>query len=351
MKEQANNTSDISFDRQDIAIFRIEDRKTKLATLQNYFFPRMEALLEYALHEVNVVYGVNALDRMTYVYKPSHRQDAEANLDVDELYVGICGKRRTDRPLRSLREDGKPFSFHSTYLTINLSEQGYLFVHLLPFRQLVDRKFLNGIATLVRAVEPQLVPHLVQHHIRWNRAAEFLGLADGFQKGSDLSRRAMELASPGYDVPLSLEGALGLLVDAFVALYPLAEAFTAYAEGEQTMLEERLTQYRAYQEQLDEASELDEEVDTIEEGDTAALKLPIMDSYTHVRPGRWYFVLARDNWTCKSCGRSTRVDRVRLHVDHIVPRSKGGSDDPENLQTLCEKCNLGKGNRDDTDLR
>lgn len=51
-------------------------------------------------------------------------------------------------------------------------------------------------------------------------------------------------------------------------------------------------------------------------------------------------VLKRDGFTCQYCGR--RPPEVVLHVDHIEPRSKGGSDDPENLITSCGHCNLGK---------
>ena len=58
-------------------------------------------------------------------------------------------------------------------------------------------------------------------------------------------------------------------------------------------------------------------------------------------------VLDRDNSTCQLCG-ATIKDGVKLHVDHIVPISKGGTNDMDNLQTLCDKCNLGKG--DFTDL-
>jgi len=35
---------------------------------------------------------------------------------------------------------------------------------------------------------------------------------------------------------------------------------------------------------------------------------------------------------------------LSLHVDHIEPWSRGGKTIEENLQTLCEKCNLGKSN-------
>ena len=35
-----------------------------------------------------------------------------------------------------------------------------------------------------------------------------------------------------------------------------------------------------------------------------------------------------------------------MEVDHVVPRSRGGSDHPENLQLLCPNCNRIKGDRD-----
>lgn len=57
-----------------------------------------------------------------------------------------------------------------------------------------------------------------------------------------------------------------------------------------------------------------------------------------------YDVLRRDNFHCVRCGRG-REDGVKLHVDHIVPVSRGGKTVMSNLQTLCEDCNCGKGNR------
>ncbi|MBQ8902158.1 MAG: HNH endonuclease [Bacilli bacterium] len=57
-----------------------------------------------------------------------------------------------------------------------------------------------------------------------------------------------------------------------------------------------------------------------------------------------YEVLKRDNFRCKLCGMSAE-DGVKLHVDHIIPVSKGGKSTMNNLQTLCERCNLGKSNK------
>lgn len=56
-------------------------------------------------------------------------------------------------------------------------------------------------------------------------------------------------------------------------------------------------------------------------------------------------VLARDGFTCQSCGASPIKERgVELNVDHIIPWSKGGETIESNLQTKCQRCNLGKGN-------
>jgi len=57
-----------------------------------------------------------------------------------------------------------------------------------------------------------------------------------------------------------------------------------------------------------------------------------------------YEILRRDNYKCQICG-STVKDGVKLHIDHIVPVSKGGHTTPDNLRVLCDRCNLGKSDK------
>lgn len=58
-----------------------------------------------------------------------------------------------------------------------------------------------------------------------------------------------------------------------------------------------------------------------------------------------FIVMKRDNFKCCACGASPAKDpTIELHVDHIIPWSKGGETVIDNLQTLCSKCNLGKSN-------
>jgi diadenosine tetraphosphate (Ap4A) HIT family hydrolase len=62
-----------------------------------------------------------------------------------------------------------------------------------------------------------------------------------------------------------------------------------------------------------------------------------------------YEVLKRARFRCELCGVS--ADVRALEVDHIVPRTKGGADDSDNLQALCYSCNSMKRDRDSTDFR
>ena len=51
-------------------------------------------------------------------------------------------------------------------------------------------------------------------------------------------------------------------------------------------------------------------------------------------------IFTRDNFTCQYCG--AKAPEVKLHLDHIHPKSKGGKDEEDNYITACQECNLGK---------
>lgn len=58
------------------------------------------------------------------------------------------------------------------------------------------------------------------------------------------------------------------------------------------------------------------------------------------------FIKQRDNHTCKHCSASIAVEpNLLLEVDHIVPVSRGGLSQVDNLQTLCWRCNRTKSNK------
>ena len=72
-------------------------------------------------------------------------------------------------------------------------------------------------------------------------------------------------------------------------------------------------------------------------------------SRTGIKPKIRFQVLERDGHRCQSCGRDNK--QTELHVDHIIPvkhciemgMPKNIINSKQNLQTLCDECNLGKG--------
>jgi len=54
-------------------------------------------------------------------------------------------------------------------------------------------------------------------------------------------------------------------------------------------------------------------------------------------------VFKRDKYVCQYCG-ACGPD-VELEVDHVIPVSRGGTDDIDNLKTSCFRCNRGKGDK------
>ena len=65
-------------------------------------------------------------------------------------------------------------------------------------------------------------------------------------------------------------------------------------------------------------------------------------------------IFLRDKKVCRKCKSKVRMfgenftftgDDYKAHIDHIFPRSRGGQNDPSNLQLLCYSCNLSKGAR------
>jgi hypothetical protein len=343
--------SKIVFETRDVEIFNIPDLKTRIATVQNYFFPRLEILLRRTCDLIQKIYGVNPYERMTFVYHPSNRKTARLNSEFNEVFIGLSGKRKTDRELTIKRRDGKAFFHHPTYLTYNIDMRGALRVELLPFRQYVDSNFIQSVRKLINENLEALMPILMLTHMSYSGAEAFINLKDTFTE-EEQEESGILLFSPLKYFPISDERGLSELVLTFISLYPLLDSFVSIGEGESPKLPEMLERFKDWW--LNDAPQDDEDVEMHADVDSENVEVPAipeLDSYSFVRAGIWWSVLARDNWTCCSCGRSSKEEGITLEVDHIIPRSKGGTDDLDNLQTLCKKCNIGKSNKDNTDLR
>ncbi|MDK2970318.1 MAG: hypothetical protein PWP23_73 [Candidatus Sumerlaeota bacterium] len=73
----------------------------------------------------------------------------------------------------------------------------------------------------------------------------------------------------------------------------------------------------------------------------------LLTSYHRVPPRAVKFnrrnIYIRDGYKCQYCGR--KPPREELTIDHVVPRSRGGRSEWENVVLACQSCNAKKGNR------
>lgn len=60
---------------------------------------------------------------------------------------------------------------------------------------------------------------------------------------------------------------------------------------------------------------------------------------THYLKTRFELLL-KFNFTCQYCGR--KAPEVVFHIDHFLPKSKGGTNELDNLVLACDECNIGK---------
>ncbi|WP_330926302.1 HNH endonuclease [Candidatus Sororendozoicomonas aggregata] len=56
-------------------------------------------------------------------------------------------------------------------------------------------------------------------------------------------------------------------------------------------------------------------------------------------------ILQRDRYLCQSCRAEGRLQAANV-VDHIINKASGGTDDPGNLQALCQSCHAAKTGRE-----
>lgn len=358
---------DLAFDLKDMEVFKIPDPKTRLNILQKYFFPRLEILMDSSLSLVQEVYEINPYENTSFAYRPRHRQSAKANIDRwGDVYLGISGKRKPGINTTIKSKRGKPYSYYYGNLAFHINSDGSMCTELFgcEFNARQNIKFLEDVKHIFDENHQGLQSLMMLNHVSFSSSFQFIS----FQKW--INQKAEEIVSEDenlnigfysdlYYFPLEFDRGLKRLKLVFVAIYPVFEVIRCLQQGQafdevNKIMVDMLSRYESwvhsggYHNAFYENTCLDDASPEVE--DHAGNDSEI-DNYAFTRAGLWWDVLARDQWTCCSCGRSTRVHGITLHVDHILPRSQGGMDQISNLQTLCAKCNLGKSNRDTTDLR
>lgn len=341
--------SGLEFEAGDEGVFAITDPKSRARSLRQYFFPKLNVLLNSARSLITDIYGVTALASFTEAQRPKPKDGAEETTSFETVHLGLTGVR-VDSGLRLSNASGNPVQYGVSHLWFEVLRRGTIAVTFYPIVYGKDPKFDKRVSTALQQYEGALCSMCGATYVS-NSA--YLSLAPFSESISAEHLRGIAFFSQGVDFPVSEDNGLRRLVATFAALFPFQKLITDLSMGTPTTTASDLDAFADWWDRNGPPIFVPER-EGIERRCPSGVSEARHwedDVRTMITGARRFHVFDRDDYRCRACGRTPDRDGVILHVDHILPRSKGGTDDEGNLQTLCSECNLGKGNRSSRDLR
>jgi len=363
MKNNNMDLKDISFDESDKNLFQIDDLRLKADALKYSILPKLHVLTNQAILKIKEIYDTEVLEDSHIPQSPNFRTKRvnELTYDYQGAYVGITGKRTTKGTKEKWhgfkKKNGKPLHVVHFMYYFMLTERG-LSIYLPHYEiKLSDDsyfKILNfhlQFEALIHTLcyQTGIIPQLF-----YGEGCEPVSMFAENYQWMIKKKINIDFCSRDIAFPITPDD-LSNLVNKFAHFYPVYDSYIQIAKGEDVRFTELIQKLNQWYRKEAEAQSEDaqsqnqqnklamNEEDIIKAKESAEQRIKVMPAM------RWQ-VFQRDKWKCVSCGRSAAND-VILHVDHIVPRSKGGKHDLDNYQTLCHICNIGKSNKDETDLR
>lgn len=347
--------TDITFDEQDANLFLVKDARLRADALKHSILPRLQAVMNEAIMSIRNVLGIEALADSIVSVAPNFRTKRTNEFEhlYDTVLVALGGQRKDKWPGFS-RSDGKP-------------------VQILPFRLafVLDRFGVSIVLEnrWMRRLTRECFERLLKFHLDNEEKINMLCFASGMQPAPLITDSLPFLSTLtdqyrvrfengrfdnhffGHTYHFSiLEPQLQRLISAYTIFFPVYDSYIRIAKGLPPRLDEFIAKLNTWLQ-----AEIECEDNGIDEKgaiDPHAIHSATISAEQKIRvmPAIRWQVFQRDGWKCVACGRTSH-DNAILHVDHILPRSLGGHDGIDNYQTLCNLCNLGKGNRDATNLR
>ena len=343
--------SELSFNQDDGNLFLVDDLRLRADALKHSVLPRLQRLTHEAIDGVRNILGVEILEDSIVSQSPNFRMKRENDLKIDygAAIVGIGGKRKPQWP-GFKRRNGESVHIPPFLFEFQLDENGV--------RACLRNGWLTGL-------DDSAYRAILQFHIDNEAQINSLCFESGIRPLRDFAKDIRYLSPLARQYEYRIEHRLfensfhghtfhfpigtpqiNELIDSFVTFFPVYDSYIQIAKDLAPRLEELTNKlsdcFERNNEEIVKVGQLSPD-QLVNANQLAAKKIRVMPAI------RWT-VFQRDDWKCVACGRSA-LENTILHVDHVVPRSIGGSDKLENFQTLCQACNLGKSNRDSTSLR
>jgi 5-methylcytosine-specific restriction endonuclease McrA len=349
----------VAFDEEDAKLLTVNtDLMLKAKGIQYSILPKLNVLLEAALTRIREIYGIEVFNHYSTITKaPNFRTNRgnDLKLDYDYALVGIGPVRKAIWKGYE-RNDGKPVTILPYRMAIGFYSDGlYVFFSGGGFRSvqgLTDKskkKYISFIKENIQYIQSILMfANMIPYSFYEPNDNDDLIIK--FDKYMDkiFDDQSQEIYF-GRDVGFPLNTyKFQSIVNSFVIFYPIYDSILRIARNELDIFDLLISKLKYYSFYIPEYEKNKQKL--IEKDDLDNKTIMNLDAKNVVRAGIRWQVFERDNFKCVACGKSA-IDGAILHVDHILPRSKGGKDEMDNYQTLCHLCNIGKSNKSNLDLR
>lgn len=352
---------DIFFDEEDQNLFQVDDIQLKAEALRHSVLPKLEAASNHLVNLIRDIYDVEVLEDSAFTLSPHFRtanRVVHLKKNYTEAAIEIAGHRKEGKWPGLAKPDGEPVTIVPFGMSLTLDTNGIttgIYVSRPTYTKDTFKKFFDF------ALKYQGEIMAILHKSRMNYWTalcmdEFPPLTPmsailNWSFENNINKIFFAGAPEAY--PLDNRKVMRKLFDlAFV--FPVYDSFVQIAKGKPERFLSLLKKLNdvIWQTEVDELVEQYEASIRSKEADESLLEQAkeLAGKRIKVMPSMRWQVFQRDNWKCVACGKHPDDD-IWLEVDHIIPRSKGGKNEITNYQTLCNVCNIGKSNKNDTNIK
>ncbi len=350
---------DIKFDQDDKSLFLIDDLQLKADAIRYSILPKMEIIGNELISRIMDIYKINYYDNCVLAKSPNFRKSNRKNsLSVNYNYssVSLTGLRKRDKWVGLTKQGNKQAIILPFWLRIELNTDGlvYMFYYNYPrnFSKETHTKIFNFLIENENLIQNILYSANVFPDFESEKEnLPIVGFRNKLKwKFENKLYDLFFLPARPIQYPIGTEQ-VEYLIERCVILFIIFQSFIDISLAEEPQLKQYIQYYHEWIMVNIENNKYNNSLSHENTNNLSEREIyRITANKIKVMPGIRWQVFKRDNWRCVACGQ--RADNnVILHIDHILPRSKGGKDEISNFQTLCETCNTGKSNKDDTDLR
>jgi hypothetical protein len=342
---------DIAFDEEDASLFNYKgDLLLKAKALKYSILPKLNVLLEETVSRIRKIYGIEVFNQNSIIHcAPNFREKRQTELKVNYTYA-FYGLGASRLPIWEgfKRIDNKPakiipyilgYQFDNYALSLAFDPLRYN----LKYTKETNELFLNFLLDNIEYIQTILALSKMSPRIfifnDKNMIRSFKEIIEDYKKESIYDI----MFTRNIKCPIDYNE-LNELIMSFIIFFPIYYSMLEIAQNNQCSFKDivsRITYENLFQDYKDVKKTIQQNNKNIDIN---------IDKKIFVKAGLRWQVFERDDFKCVACGKSSN-DGAILHVDHIIPRSKGGKDTIDNYQTLCHLCNIGKSNKSERKLR